>query len=155
MKLRGAVLGFALLFLGCGAGGGETRSSEPAEGRTANAERANQSGLGRFPGHPSSPAPKKLAVEDIEPGWGAVAHRGDRILVRYIGIDYETGKVFIRRWVRKEPLAMRLGFAEISAPWERGIEGMRVGGKRRLVIPRAVELHPGAMEYLIDLVAVR
>jgi hypothetical protein len=155
MKLRGAFLCIALLFLGCGEGGSATSSNEQAEGRTASAERTSQRALGQFPGHPNAPAPKRLAIEDLKPGWGAVAQRGDQIEVRYVGIDYETGRVFIRRSKKEEPLALRLGLGDISAPWERGIEGMRVGGRRRLVIPRAVELHAGAMEYLIDLVAVR
>lgn len=155
MKTPAAILlCLALLQLGCG--GDETATSSDASpaSRAGQVERGGDYGLGQFPGHPDAPRPSKLEIEDIEPGSGPVAHRGDRIKLRYLGIDYETGDVFIRRWGSDEPLDIRLGFAEISDPWERGIVGMRVGGKRRLVIPHAPQLYEGPVEYVVKLVAL-
>lgn len=139
MKLLCAalLLGLALLLPGCG------------ESETAT------TAVKRFPGHPTTPVPKKLVIEDLKLGSGPEAGRGDQITVRYIGADYKTGKVFIRRWGSDEPLSIRLGFAEISSGWEKGIEGMRIGGERRLVIPHAPRLYEGPVEYVVRLVALK
>lgn len=155
MKVPAAVLCcLALLQLGCGGSEPATSSDASPPTRAGQVDRAGDYGLGQFPGHPDTPEPSKLEIEDIEPGAGPAARQGDRIRLRYLGVDYETGDVFIRRWGSDEPLDIRLGFAEISDPWEKGIVGMRVGGERRLVIPHAPQLYEGPVEYVVELVAL-
>lgn len=144
----------ALLLPACGASETATTSDASTPPGAEKVDQAGKYGLGKFPGHPGAPRPTKLEVEDIEPGSGPAARRGDEVKLRYIGIDYETGDVFIHRRGSDEPLDIRLGFAAISAPWEKGIVGMRVGGERRLVIPHAPELAEGPLEYLVELVAL-
>ncbi|HET9198578.1 MAG TPA: FKBP-type peptidyl-prolyl cis-trans isomerase [Solirubrobacterales bacterium] len=84
---------------------------------------------------PSGPPPKELVVKDLEKGTGAVAKSGDQVTVQYVGVDYKTGKQFDASWDRGEPIAFTLGAQEVIPGWDQGIEGMKVGGRRELIIP--------------------
>ncbi len=84
----------------------------------------------------ASPAPsadaKTLEIDDLELGTGAVAERGKRVRMAYVGRLLD-GTEFDR--TLRRPFEFTLGVGEVIAGWDRGVEGMRVGGKRRLVIP--------------------
>lgn len=73
-----------------------------------------------------------IQIDDKVIGTGAVAERGKRLKMQYVGKLKTTGKVFD---ASKKPFAFTLGRGEVIAGWEIGIRGMRVGGKRTLVIP--------------------
>jgi peptidylprolyl isomerase len=84
---------------------------------------------------PSGDPPASLEIIDIWEGDGAVAKAGDMVKVHYVGVAFSTGEEFDASWNRGEPLAFRLGGGQVIAGWDQGIEGMRVGGRRQLVIP--------------------
>ena len=64
-----------------------------------------------------------------------MANPGDRVKVRYVGVGYSTGEGFDAGWDRDEPLAFRLGGGQVIAGWDQGVQGMKVGGRRQLIIP--------------------
>lgn len=85
---------------------------------------------------PKGPPPKKLVVEDLKQGSGATAKAGDQVSVEYIGVLYDDGEIFEANWGKEaEPLGFELGAGEVIKGWDKGVQGMRVGGERKLIIP--------------------
>ena len=84
---------------------------------------------------PDGPPPDELVVEDLEPGDGDEAKSGDQISVQYVGVDYETGEEFDSSFDTGEPFALQLGAGSVIQGWDQGLEGMKVGGRRQLIIP--------------------
>jgi FKBP-type peptidyl-prolyl cis-trans isomerase len=78
--------------------------------------------------------PSLFRVEDIVVGEGTPAAAGDMLTVNYIGA-LENGQVFDNSYTRGEPFIFRLGAGTVIRGWDLGLVGMRVGGKRRLIIP--------------------
>ena len=86
---------------------------------------------------PGDTPPADLVVEDIWEGDGAEAKAGDTISAHYVGVAHSTGEEFDASWNRGAPLDFRLGVGMVIAGWDEGIHGMKVGGRRKLVIPPA------------------
>jgi peptidylprolyl isomerase len=84
------------------------------------------------------PAPKRLVTKDIVKGAGPKARKGHLLTVNYVGALYGNGRVFDSSWRRGEPFTFPFGRGEVIEGWERGIVGMRVGGRRELLIPAAL-----------------
>jgi peptidylprolyl isomerase len=84
---------------------------------------------------PEGPAPADLEVTDIWVGDGEEAKPGRTIRVHYVGVAYSTGEEFDASWNRGEPLEFQLGVGRVITGWDHGIQGMKVGGRRKLVIP--------------------
>jgi peptidylprolyl isomerase len=84
---------------------------------------------------PGEEPPADLVIEDIEVGDGAEATVGSTVSAHYVGVAHSTGEEFDASWNRGAPLDFRLGVGMVIAGWDEGISGMRVGGRRRLVIP--------------------
>lgn len=84
---------------------------------------------------PSGPPPKKLEIRDIEEGSGAVAKAGATVSVQYVGVNYKNGEEFDASWDRGEPFPFQLGAGMVIPGWDQGVEGMKVGGRRELIIP--------------------
>jgi peptidylprolyl isomerase len=84
---------------------------------------------------PGGEPPKNLEITDVWEGEGAVAKAGDTVQVHYVGVAYSTGEEFDASWNRGEPLQFRLGVGQVIAGWDQGVQGMKVGGRRQLVIP--------------------
>ena len=82
-----------------------------------------------------------LAIEDLVIGSGAAAAKGQRVTVHYTGW-LTNGSKFDSSRDRNQPFAFSLGRGEVIQGWDRGVEGMKVGGKRKLTIP--AELGYGA-----------
>ncbi len=88
----------------------------------------------------TSPPPESFTKDDLAVGDGAAARPRARLSVHYTGWLYDAsrpdnkGKQFDSS-VGGEPFTFRLGASEVIPGWDRGFEGMRVGGKRRLIIP--------------------
>jgi FKBP-type peptidyl-prolyl cis-trans isomerase len=78
-----------------------------------------------------------LQIEDLKIGGGAVAMKGKLLAVHYTG-TLADGKKFDSSLDRGEPIQFKLGAGNVIPGWEQGIEGMRVGGKRKLTIPPAM-----------------
>jgi len=86
------------------------------------------------------PAPAELVITDIEVGDGAEAKPGDRVEVHYLGVDFESGDEFDSSWSRGQSIDFPL--AGLIAGWQEGIPGMKVGGRRQLVIPPELAYGP-------------
>ncbi|SER91410.1 peptidylprolyl isomerase [Propionibacterium cyclohexanicum] len=83
-------------------------------------------------------APDDLVIEDILEGEGPEAAAGNLVEVHYVGVALSTGKEFDSSYGRGEPLIFQLGVGQVISGWDNGVQGMRVGGRRRLVIPPAL-----------------
>lgn len=81
-------------------------------------------------------APAELVIEDLVIGDGAEAVPGARVLVHYVGVDFDSGEQFDASWDRGEPIEFPL--RGLIQGWQDGIPGMRVGGRRQLVVPPAL-----------------
>jgi peptidylprolyl isomerase len=84
---------------------------------------------------PGGEPPAELEITDIWEGDGPVASAGDRVTVHYVGVAHSTGEEFDASWNRGEPLTFQLGAGQVIAGWDQGVQGMKVGGRRQLVIP--------------------
>ncbi len=84
---------------------------------------------------PSGAPPKQLEETDLIEGAGAEAKSGDKVTVQYVGVGFDSGKEFDASWNRGEPFSFTLGASEVIPGWDQGVEGMKVGGQRELVIP--------------------
>jgi peptidylprolyl isomerase len=84
---------------------------------------------------PEGEPPVELEITDIWEGDGKVASSGDTVRVHYVGVAYSTGEEFDASWNRGEPLRFRLGAGQVIEGWDQGVQGMKVGGRRQLVIP--------------------
>ncbi|MEQ3552536.1 FKBP-type peptidyl-prolyl cis-trans isomerase [Pseudonocardia nematodicida] len=81
------------------------------------------------------PLPTDLVTEDLTVGEGAEAKPGDNVAVHYVGVSQSTAAEFDNSYDRGQPLRFGLGAGQVIAGWDSGVTGMRVGGRRRLVIP--------------------
>ena len=84
---------------------------------------------------PTGNPPTALEVTDLWEGDGAVAKSGDTVAVHYVGVAWSSGEEFDSSWNRGTPLRFRLGVGQVIAGWDQGVQGMKVGGRRQLVIP--------------------
>ncbi|HMD57329.1 MAG TPA: FKBP-type peptidyl-prolyl cis-trans isomerase [Solirubrobacteraceae bacterium] len=84
---------------------------------------------------PSGAPPTKLETKDLIVGTGPEAKPGDTVTVNYVGVLYSNGKVFDASWKRNEPFTFTLGKGSVIPGWDQGIPGMKVGGRRELIIP--------------------
>lgn len=125
----------ALVVAGCGSGDSTTSSSSGEETSTSQESEAPKKKTKPKVEKPSGAPPKELVTEDLEEGSGAAAKAGDVVTVQYVGVNYKTGKEFDSSWSRSEPFSFTLGAGEVIPGWDQGIEGMKVGGRRELIIP--------------------
>jgi peptidylprolyl isomerase len=128
----------ALLLAGCGEREEESEAPAQEATPTATAEAAISEDLTTKPAIPApqgSP-PAQLEVEDVVEGDGKRAKAGDQISVQYVGASWSTGQEFDSSWDRgAEPFVFQLGSGNVIPGWDQGLEGMRVGGRRKLTIP--------------------
>jgi peptidylprolyl isomerase len=81
------------------------------------------------------PAPDELIIEEIVVGDGEEAKSGQTAVVHYVGVGVSSGEEFDASWNRNEPFSFRLGAGQVIKGWDEGVVGMKIGGRRRLVIP--------------------
>ncbi|MFG2719363.1 FKBP-type peptidyl-prolyl cis-trans isomerase [Streptomyces sp. NPDC048416] len=84
---------------------------------------------------PEGQPPADLEIKEIWEGDGAVAKAGDNVKVHYVGVAFSTGEEFDASWNHGTPLQFQLGTGRVIRGWDQGIQGMKVGGRRRLTIP--------------------
>jgi peptidylprolyl isomerase len=114
---------------------------------------------------PDGPPPEQLEVTDLTEGDGPEAAAGKTVQVHYVGVAHSSGEEFDASYNRGEPLTFRLGTGQVISGWDQGVQGMKVGGRRRLVIPPHLAygdrgaggvIKPGeTLIFVVDLVAVR
>ena len=84
---------------------------------------------------PGDEPPADLVISDVTEGDGAEARSGSAVSVHYVGVAHSTGEEFDASYNRGTPLQFRLGTGQVIQGWDQGVEGMKVGGRRQLVIP--------------------
>lgn len=84
---------------------------------------------------PDGDPPTDLQIEDLVAGDGAEAGAGMLATVDYVGVSWSTGAEFDASWNRNDTFAFNLGAGEVIQGWDQGVQGMKVGGRRRLTIP--------------------
>src|SRR3712207_9570114 len=83
----------------------------------------------------NQPPSYQLEVEDIELGEGEEAAAGRVVEVHYVGVSWKTGEQFDASWDRGDTFKFTLGRGQVIPGWDRGVAGMRVGGRRPLTTP--------------------
>jgi peptidylprolyl isomerase len=157
--LAAAALGAAVVIAGCGSGGSstitvgnensadnafikstETTSTASTPSTSTTAKTPTTGPLSKEPKvtPPSGPAPSKLETKELIAGTGAEAKVGDNVTVNYVGVLYKGGTEFNASWETKEPFTFVLGKGQVIPGWDQGIPGMKVGGRRELIIPAAL-----------------
>ena len=91
---------------------------------------------------PGEAPPADLVIEDLVVGDGAEATPGHSVDVHYVGVAWSTRQQFDASWDRNDTFAFALGAGQVIKGWDEGVAGMKVGGKRKLIIP--AELGYGA-----------
>jgi peptidylprolyl isomerase len=133
----------ALLAAGCGSDDKKSDSSSaattPAEQATTPPAQTNGQDLTKKPvvKAPGGKAPKELVVKDLVKGTGRAAVPGATATVQYVGVLFKGGKQFDASWDRGQPFSFRLGAGMVIPGWDAGVVGMKVGGRRELIIPAA------------------
>jgi peptidylprolyl isomerase len=159
----------ALVIAGCGDDSSttDTASSSPTTEEPAGDTTSESSEQKTKPKVtvPKGAAPKKLVENDLEAGTGATAKAGDEVTVQYVGVGYKSGSEFDSSWSRSEPFTFNLGAGEVIPGWDEGIQGMKVGGRRELIIPPDLAYGPAgappaigpneALIFVVDLEAVK
>jgi len=113
---------------------------------------------------PDGAPPKKLETRDIKEGSGKAAKAGDNVTMDYVGVSYSTKKEFDSSFTSGQPIDVALGQGQVIAGWDEGIVGMKVGGRRELIIPpdkaygaqgRPPSIKPNeTLVFVVDLLAV-
>ncbi|GAA1767959.1 FKBP-type peptidyl-prolyl cis-trans isomerase [Nonomuraea sp. AD125B] len=84
---------------------------------------------------PGGTPPKDLEIVDLVEGDGPEAKPGHNVRVHYVGVAFSTGEEFDASWNRGDAFEFPLGGGRVIAGWDQGVAGMKVGGRRKLVIP--------------------
>jgi peptidylprolyl isomerase len=157
-----ATLGLTVLIAGCGSsssnssiGVGQenkadealataTSSTPTSTSPTATVKTPTTGPLSKEPKvtPPTGPSPTKLVTKDLIVGTGPEAKAGEQVTVNYVGVLYKGGKEFDASWKRNETFPFVLGKGQVIPGWDQGVAGMKVGGRRELIIP--AELAYGA-----------
>ncbi len=114
---------------------------------------------------PGGEPPTELTIEDLTVGDGTEATAGTQVEVHYVGVSWSSGKQFDASWDRGSTFSFGLGGGQVIAGWDRGVAGMKVGGRRRLTIPpdlgygsrgagRAIGPNE-TLVFVVDLIGVR
>lgn len=109
---------------------------------------------------PGAPKPAALQIKDLYVGDGAEVKLSDTVTAHYVGVDLATGKIFDSSWTRGQPAQFPL--SNVIAGWQQGVPGMKVGGRRLLVIPADLAYgdNPqggapaGPLVFVVDVVSV-
>ncbi|TYB44624.1 FKBP-type peptidyl-prolyl cis-trans isomerase [Actinomadura chibensis] len=113
---------------------------------------------------PEGQPPSYLDITDITEGDGPEATKGANVSMHYVGVSWSTGEEFDASWNRGSTFDFPLGGGRVIKGWDMGIVGMKVGGRRKLVIPPHLAygdrspspaIKPGeTLIFVVDLVAV-
>ena len=114
---------------GCGSDSEETASKSTPEASATPARTKPEVTV------PKGKAPSQLVIKDLEKGSGATAEPGKNVTVQYVGVSALNGRQFDASWDRGEPFSFQLGSGSVIKGWDEGVKGMKVGGRRQLVIP--------------------
>jgi len=157
----------ALAVAGCGSSGDDSSSTQASSEATTAEGSGGDTNLNAKPKVtvPDGEPPQELEEIEIVEGEGAEAKSGDKVTVQYVGVGYDSEEEFDSSWSRNEPFSFTLGAGEVIKGWDQGVAGMKVGGRRELIIPANLGYGPtgsppviGQNEtliFVIDLLAVK
>jgi len=109
--------------------------AKPATAITATATAATVTATATAIPAQAPPPNTPLEKIDLVIGKGAEAKKGQKVKVHYVGTLQKDGSKFDSSRDRGEPFEFALGAGEVIKGWDEGVPGMKVGGKRKLVIP--------------------
>src|SRR3954470_12354678 len=145
LRTRLLILPAIVLAVALPACGGSDKSDESAatpqatEGSDVEGTVTVTGDLGKKPTikvTPDNPTPPgELVIKDLKEGTGKEAKKGDTVSVQYVGALYHNNTVFDNSWDKGQPFSFPLGQGQVIKGWDKGVEGMKVGGRRELVIP--------------------
>jgi peptidylprolyl isomerase len=129
-RITVAVTVALLLLVGCtdADDGGEAPEPEAAEGGDVEGKPTVEVAEDAAP-------PGALVVEDLEEGDGDEVADGALVTVHVVGVRWSDGREIVSTWDRGQPISYEHGEGRWIAGWEEGVEGMRAGGRRRIVVP--------------------
>jgi peptidylprolyl isomerase len=151
-----ATLGAIVVIAGCGSSGSSSigvgnesdvnsvptvkGETTPTTASTPTSTAAKTPTSGPLASKPSVPAtggstPTTLVTKEIIKGTGPEAKPGESVTVNYVGVLFHGGKEFDASWKRSEPFTFALGKSQVIKGWDQGVAGMKVGGRRELIIP--------------------
>src|SRR4051812_20265351 len=87
---------------------------------------------------PDGDIPFELGIDDLVVGDGDEATAGKKVTVHYVGVAFRSGEEFDASWDRGQPFEFKLGKGQVIPGWDAGVQGMKVGGRRRRPIPSAM-----------------
>lgn len=150
------LLALAVFAAGCGGGGAsvsdidsqaatpatssETESDDASSdddsssGKTVQPKVSGASGSKPNISDASGEPPSDMVIKDIKEGDGKTAKKGDKVTVNYVGHNWSNNEEFDTSW-GKEAFEFTLGEGMVIAGWDEGVEGMKEGGRRLLIIP--------------------
>lgn len=143
------VLSALLVLVGCGSSNGSTESTAKTKPKVVV---------------PKGAPPKKLVIEDIEEGTGGRVKIGDEVTVKWIGVLYKSGREFGSSWRDHHTFTFLTNAGRVIPGWDRGTIGMKVGGRRELIIPPALAYEDRGstsvppnetLIYVVDLLAIK
>lgn len=148
-----------------GASSGSTASSGTAPGTPVFPAVSNATDLSvePKPAAGTSPPPSTLQTRDLVVGTGATASATSTVTVRYVGANYATGKIFDASWTDPGGPTATFSLTGTVQGFGEGIAGMKVGGRREIVIPPALGYPNGSgstisvgetLVFVVDLLAV-
>ena len=139
------VAALGLTASGCGGDDGAEASDAPGTATTAAAGAASATKENKMSkptvSVPTGAVPTTLVAEDLVLGTGTEATKGKTVTVQYVGVHLD-GSQFDASWDRSEPFSVRLGGGQVIAGWDQGVAGMKIGGRRQLVIPADLAYGP-------------
>jgi peptidylprolyl isomerase len=80
---------------------------------------------------------------------------GDAFKLNYIAVEYDTGKEREAHWEKRGGFAWQYGKGKVVKGWVPGLRGMRVGGRRELIVPSRLAYNSGPLVYVLELIEVR
>lgn len=101
---------------------------------------------------PPGPPPTELVVKDLKIGKGPITRPYSRLAVHFVAADFKSGKTFETRW--SQPFIFEYNHGLPMQGWEEGLKGMRVGGRRKMLVPSHLAYKEGSIVYIVDLLAV-
>jgi peptidylprolyl isomerase len=115
----------------------QDESDPPATGTGTETEAADLTDTSVKPvvDKPTGTPPRRLVKEDIVKGKGPGAKPGDIVIVNYVGVSFSTGEEFDASWDTGQPFPVQLGAGNVIEGWEKGLVGIKKGGRRELIIP--------------------
>ncbi|MFF0191202.1 FKBP-type peptidyl-prolyl cis-trans isomerase [Streptomyces sp. NPDC005244] len=84
---------------------------------------------------PVGDAPTGLMIRDLVVGEGPEAQPGRVVQVHYVGVTFASGREFDSSWEGGRPFKFAVGGGKAIKGWDRGVRGMRVGGRREIIVP--------------------